>query len=880
MIEPADLTPKALLAAGLLEAAGELAANLTAGEVEARLRAVLTDATLWTPRAEAASVDWRETPARWVAPTVAVSRSLETKLEGAIDAIVPGTVDGGERSVVRVTVDGADDADHLAALNPTGIRVVPAIAREISRFEWRWPLRVGIAAGPLATRWMKDLEAQQYAGRLFDVRIEEVGPEVTGPLDILIMDGSVAGAAPRDVVRPFQATCVMMVGDTHDVSALLERASDPATAISVGVPADGVAWFKPFIETMAHDYPIDVAIAGVLPDARVAADPEAAALTAVGRWGQELGQQVGLANHPAAGDVAQIVEQTVYDYEHEGASTLSTMAVGLESVGFDASVVVDRATGGAEPAPMPQTPPRHGRELLGAFTRDGQLVTSVLHPHTTYQLVIRIAVPGDGESGVPFPEAAVPTGHDAVELLVVVADLDGKVIGRDKIVLPTLDRSLPSTPAVIEVVSGDDRSPLLLRITVLYENRPIQTAAIIAPVRSFGVPGDLVQLIPASLTARPEPDPEAVVTRADATLDTRGGAISRIDPGRDALVALDSGKEILDLLEDKASAVLGVESAPSRLDDPDIRELLIGLARDGHELNEMLGDLGLDACATIDVIVAPRTRVIPFELAYDGPAPAFTASLCRHDRHPPVGEPCREASSTVVCPYAFWGMHRVITRTIQRNQQPNMGTAQPSVQPLSLTPVLYAAADRADTGSRAKRKPTEQVQQALQAGHATVRRVTTWSDWRSAVPQVEPEMLVVLGHTTPVENREIAIEIGADSRLAQPDVSLEYLGVDGSPAPIVLLVACSSAVRGSPFGTMASKFTEVGAAAVIATLTRLNGRQAAAAAVATVKELRSRAHAGKMLGAALTDTRRSLLDKGLVVGLLLVAHGEIDVELT
>jgi hypothetical protein len=103
-----------------------------------------------------------------------------------------------------------------------------------------------------------------------------------------------------------------------------------------------------------------------------------------------------------------------------------------------------------------------------------------------------------------------------------------------------------------------------------------------------------------------------------------------------------------------------------------------------------------------------------------------------------------------------------------------------------------------------------------------------------------------------------------------------------APSPLVLLIACATAVAGGLFGALPATLTANGAAAVVATLSKLRGPDGAAAAVQIVSALwESAAGAGgTQLGTALADARRRLLADGNLAGLFLVSHGEIDIQLT
>ena len=66
---------------------------------------------------------------------------------------------------------------------------------------------------------------------------------------------------------------------------------------------------------------------------------------------------------------------------------------------------------------------------------------------------------------------------------------------------------------------------------------------------------------------------------------------------------------------------------------------------------------------------------------------------------------------------------------------------------------------------------------------------------------------------------------------------------------------------------------------MVATLSKLTGPDGAKAAASVVGALRGPAGAGASLGAALTHARRSLLADGLLIGLVLVAHGLSNTEI-
>lgn len=243
-----------------------------------------------------------------------------------------------------------------------------------------------------------------------------------------------------------------------------------------------------------------------------------------------------------------------------------------------------------------------------------------------------------------------------------------------------------------------------------------------------------------------------------------------------------------------------------------------------------------------------------------------------------VSEVCPDAGDKVVCPYGFWGQRRVVARTIRLVGHPAKRSA---IAALSLRPVLYAATTRADDGAQEDKKPSDLLAAELTriVGAANLTRVTNWSAWKRAVKRSHPQLLVVLGHTESA-GAQTMLEIGKDHFLRSPDVKPDLLLSGEAPPPLVILVACATAVPADDFGGLPAAFTCRGAAAVVATLTKMNGPQAARAAAAVVAAIRDdRTGHGMHLGSALTAARQQLIAQGLLVGLFLVSHGEIDLVL-
>jgi hypothetical protein len=392
-------------------------------------------------------------------------------------------------------------------------------------------------------------------------------------------------------------------------------------------------------------------------------------------------------------------------------------------------------------------------------------------------------------------------------------------------------------------------------------------------VRAAAVPGERPTLTTFAMSGPDEPSDE--LRPVDATLDGTGAELQHWR-STGAKVLITDVQAMLDKIEDRISRVLGVRGAPDSFDDPKAHDLLITLANIGVELGTSLAPLDLGNARSINVIVNPTTRVLPLELVYAGPAPEKSAMLCPHvAAPPPAGQACTKASSRRVCPYAFWGLHRSIARTIQ--SAPTRGKKRKPPSPtLSASSVLYAATVIADDGAIMP-LPSASVFEAAKQAFKPATRVTNWTAWRRAVKADKPNLLVLLGHTM-VEGGETNLYIGKNSAIARARITDALLRADGSPPPLVLLIACATAALGDPFGSLPGTMTAKGAGAVVGTLSKIIGPHGAAATMHLLRALHDLTGQDASVGDAVAAARRSLVAERRPIGLILVSHGEMDTK--
>ncbi|HYH62731.1 MAG TPA: CHAT domain-containing protein, partial [Solirubrobacterales bacterium] len=408
-----------------------------------------------------------------------------------------------------------------------------------------------------------------------------------------------------------------------------------------------------------------------------------------------------------------------------------------------------------------------------------------------------------------------------------------------------------------------------IEIVLLYQGKPLQAATYVSPVRAAGLPGERPTLITFALSGPDEPTEN--LRPVIANLDGRRSDLVHLG-GHGGSVTISDVQDKLDAIEDRVSRVLGVTGAPDSFEDERALALLISLARLGSELTTLLEPLRLENAPSINMLVNPQTPVLPLELAYAGPPPdPQRARLCTHiDEPPPLGEPCDRVTTRIVCPYAFWGLHRSIARTVAAEEDDRGGSSTASG---STSAILYAATAIADDGASSP-KPSDTVLMSAEQSFPSVTRVTSWRAWRKAVRTVKPDLLVVLGHTLR-EGSETRLYIGKSSSIARVDISAALLRTNDSPKPLVLLIACSSAALGDSFGTLPGALTAKGAGAVVGTLSKIVGPQGAAATVHLLEALHEAAGEGSV-GDAVAVARYSLVAEKRPIGLLLVSHGELD----
>lgn len=887
------MNPRAQLAAGMLLAnRPDLDRDSLLTDSAGELEFLLGPSTIWQParlppemRGAAAYGDelvrWRSDVE--LRPTE--EAVLETAWRQAVERL------GAGPGYLRLRVDSPAQASRLRALGSVdGLMIVPSLDSR-GRFRslvWRWPFRAGVVPGPASDEWLSVMQGSSHHGTVFDAELAD--PSRSYEL-VLVNAADLLDLSTTWLSFLDGHSCVLASGDGPGSADLLladlEERVQPTMAMAVVGPID--RWWTPLFHELTHNAPLDVAVevarrSGDV-DAVLAGPRWGLDVTAAGRWFAAVAPEL-----PADAQAALLnLDTWSWRAEREGSTDGSVVIRRVRESGADPLVSIPALTRAARPAHIepgdtdpaeevvpPPRPGEHqsdaGRRLVARVWDGTALVAAILPPQRNLTFAIRIALPelGDVAAQTVFPPLPPAPGPTATLQVVVQGAVWPTQPEPQDIELSIQHPNQASTWAAFPFTSPDAGELVSITITVLYAGKPLQKAVYTSAVRTFALPGESPVLTTYALTGPDEPTEG--LRPVDATLDGCGAELHHVD-GSPGVVLITDVQAKLDVIEDRVSRVLGVRDAPTTFDDPRAVDLLIDIARLGVQLEQSLKPLGLDDAVSINVLVNADSRVLPLELAYAGPAPSRTrAKLCRHIDDPPAqGQSCDRVSTSVVCPYAFWGLHRSIARTVSSEGR-GLGftrTAQ------AFTPsILYASSKVADDGATIP-LPSDSIVSVATQAFPPVTRVTNWRQWRSAVKTHRPSLLVVLGHAV-VEGGETALYIGKNSAIARVDISPAVLRAPGSAPPLVLLIACATAALGDPFGSLPGALTTNGAGAVVATLAKIVGPQGATAIVHLLDAFHQIGGSGASVGDALTLARRSLIADKSPMGLILVAHGEID----
>jgi hypothetical protein len=769
--------------------------------------------------------------------------------------------------------------------------VYAGLYSQTAEVDWNWPLTLGFLDDPasLALRW--ELNEQRWREELYTLReLDAAHPDC----DLLVIPGDLRTAARAVLGAPrgLQADAVIVLGSSADSTAEVHTLAHTLVTLarSGGVvlarlddEAEQAGWVQSLMAELAHDNPLDVAVARASTNREWPRLPLLFAdlrLIEVARVSNRTELVIDRLRRFRSRPT-----HSSYDLQIPETITKSASPGDLER-GL-------RELRALEEARSEKAPPRFLQARL-QDPLDPKPVLGALRPETTYQVEVRIGFQDDEWKAVaaPFPTLEEPPEPEGHRLTVIF--WEPRVSPEPQVETLWLPPEGSSQPCRFLFHTRDVNS-IVARVTVLHRNRVLQTGLLRAWVRG--------RRLTFELDATPRARLEGLSNRSRFDLalvlnhDDEGTArLTAASDDQAVVLALDDGPvaQLTQLLDQQISAIARDPDRYVGLESPGSVELLRSLAQIGATVYDALSKhthlLRLADAGRIHITSAKAESFLPVELLYRFRPPAETAGLCPHaaaalEAGDCLGT-CPSDKRQTVCPLGFWGLSRVIERHAHRPEDQDRIRkdfdlrAEPvrerSLLPLSTTSLL-AASDRA---SGEKKDTVSDLFGKLQARGPSAL-ASTWAEWEQHVASDLPGLLVLLPHHERNSGFEI-LAIGEDERLASANIWEEVVrkAPDG-PQPIVLLMGCETNLTRISFDNPVSRFRDQGAALVVSTIATVLGRHASPAAALLVELLDQMAAPGdRTFGDVMLRLRQKLVATQTPMALGLTAYGDADWVLT
>lgn len=403
-----------------------------------------------------------------------------------------------------------------------------------------------------------------------------------------------------------------------------------------------------------------------------------------------------------------------------------------------------------------------------------------------------------------------------------------------------------------------------------------------------------------SRTAR---QPQAV---ALPSLRVFGGQGGRRYELQDAATALDWLNQTLFVTEKslvRRRAAVGVGDTEPLLDadDAEVLTLLRDMARHGAVLYNSLRAQGFeDPGERIQLLNREPRAYVPLEFVYDRGYPADDARLCDGWKEALLSDEltCPVCSQVqladdqrdwvpTICPLGFWSLQKIIERLDPESEVDETGTVNTSVPrpdrrnlPVMDT-TLFASSHRVPENER------QATWQALQQCFPDPIPAEDWLEWKKAVKDKHPPLLLVLPHHDAQAALDY-LEIGDQTlppqmgRLSRGQLTDLYVNPDRiEPGPIVLLLGCQTGAQTEVgYVRLARRFQQLHISIVLGTLAKILGRHAAPVARELVSQLVAVEDPNVDFGTIMRRVRRRMLANGYLMALCLVALGDAEWRLT
>jgi hypothetical protein len=355
-------------------------------------------------------------------------------------------------------------------------------------------------------------------------------------------------------------------------------------------------------------------------------------------------------------------------------------------------------------------------------------------------------------------------------------------------------------------------------------------------------------------------------------------------------------RRINELLSEVATTVLDYDGGLGTGGNP---KLLVELACVGADLYSALYldqlkelttesyEVGIKEIEYLQIISARQDAVVPIEFFYDYDVPRPGAAVCPgHDDALKKGGRCpsdcprSNDPEGFVCPLGFWGVKKVIERHMY---DPKVDL--PAGAEIVIQSEATEGRDRLNVRlglvvGHSQEVKSEELKPLLDSADITfgpeVTVVKNWDEWRGAVKDKRPTMLLAFPHNAGKEE-QVTLEIGGNA-LRTNRLPRDYVKPEANAlGPMVFLLGCDVAGTAQDFSSHIRYFRQAGAAIIVSTVATVFGPHAVHVGHAIVKELTSNDRpSDATVGQVMLDAKRQALRDSVPMALCVVAYGDAD----
>ena len=820
---------------------------------------------------------------------------------------------------------------------------------------WNWPVRIGFLPDGNSLALSHEIEtyiadSRQWIRPLIDiVRLDSENDNC----DLLLIPAGIQEACElvSHLGIRISADCVLVIGppsvDRLDLSAIIELFKDNVGTAGVGIaPVETLdQWFTTLIAELSHNEPLDVALFSAshysgLQTPFLAASRKLIEFSNLAESIKSIGEELSRAALEA--EPVSINEEDAEVFGIEPGSYHPKDIGKIFRTSTDDFMFDQERNSGTRSARVTRSAKRSMKKSarpekveprwiqaevydLSADSKEPVKLENALRSGAPHKTIIRIGPTTEG--WIQNREVFDPkefSDKKTHKLTVILTE--PQLFKEPQVSSVKLSPQGPSTTCEFDFQVSADIKKIEARISIVYKNRVLQTALMIADVVTHPSDHDGTQRI--------DIVPEAIVMANLSGLKDRrsfdGAFILNHDtanaPGitaiKDKYVSFSSLGELDTFVQKVDEFMTRIADYPAEyageLNTPATVTLLCDLAKHGRILHRALAEfadgnmreifsaLSQSAPTTqrIQIISAKSDTRLPMEFLYDRKAPAdsngqlcpkaveaLTVGKCFSDC-PGMQEPEKH-----VCPMGFWSLSKIIERhTYNPLYRENVvgGNFRFQSEPIEgrkhldiFRGVLFGASNKADKIEvRSDDGKTVTVQpgglnQVLSVLSTTigskVDKVTSWTEWRSKISSSSPTALVLLTHTER-SGSVPALEIEHGVLVEMQSIEDDYVYSRREPnPPVVFLIGCETGAADIEFMNFVAQFRRGGAAIIVSTGAPIRGRHAVPVTLELFKQLKeSSAQPNMSFGQVMRIVKQKMLAAGFPMVLTLMTYGDAD----